>query len=152
MNNLVATSREPYTKKQGKQHQVLAGNFTLDRASGAGLTVSSKADGTSSKKRIMHPALKMAFEAAYPSKHIPTTGTSSTSTVPSLKIQGLVQKDCFEPYFDAAVQQPEANRGFQPAATSLFQRVDFAGEGGEDVLKNPCFQSIPAAAQEFDVL
>lgn len=170
ISNLVATSRERIPKNKGNSIKCWQAILTLDLAVGAGLTLSSKSDSTSSKERIMHPALKMAFEAAYPPKHpdhrdlievdfaefvyscVGEEMFAKLSDAIHMKIQELAQKDCFGAYFDAAVQQLEANRGFQPAATSLFQQADFAGEGGEDVLKNPCFQSIFAAAQEFDVL
>ncbi|KAB5569963.1 hypothetical protein GE09DRAFT_1283147 [Coniochaeta sp. 2T2.1] len=170
ISNLVATSRERIPKNKEHSFKCWRAILTLHWAFGAGLTLSSESDGTSSKKRIMHPALKMAFEAAYPPKPpdhrdlievdfaeflyscVGEEVFAKLSDAIHMKIQELVQKDCFGADSDAAVQKLEADRGFQAAATALSQQADFAGEGGEDVLNNPCFQSIFAAAEEFDVL
>jgi hypothetical protein len=162
--NLVETSRERVPKNKENSIKCWQAISALDLAlaSGAGPILSSEPDSRSSKKRIMHPALKMAFEAAYPAKHpdhrdlievdfaefvyscVGEEMFAKLSDAIHKKVQELVQKDCFGAYFDAAVQQLETD--------SRFQQADFAGEGSEDVLNNTCFQSIFTAAQEFDVL
>ncbi|KAL2145166.1 hypothetical protein VTI28DRAFT_7802 [Corynascus sepedonium] len=170
ITNLVATNREriPISKENSiKCWQAVS---TLELTFGAGLTHSSKSNGKSSRRRIMHPALKMAFEAAYPPKHpdhrdlievdfaefvyscIGEESFVKLSNAIHMKVQELVHKDSFGAYFDAAVQQMESNGEPHPADAPLPQQADFSREKVEDVLKNPCFQSIVTTAEEFDAL
>ncbi|KAL2126701.1 hypothetical protein VTI74DRAFT_379 [Chaetomium olivicolor] len=164
--NLVNTSRERIPRSKENSIKCWRAFLTLDQISSADPTLPSKSDDTSSPKRIMHPALKTAFEAAYPPKHpehrdlievdfaefvyhcMGEEKFAQLSVAIDEKIHELVYKDGFEAYFEDTQQ---ANRGFQPAATSLFQQRDSAGEE-KDVLGNPCFRSFFRAAQGFDVL
>lgn len=163
--NLVATSREPIPTNKENSIKCWQAILTLDYlAFGAGPTLSSESNDTSSKKRIMHPALKMAFEAAYPPKHpdhrdlievdfaefvslcVSEKTFAELSGAIRKKIQELTQKDCFGAYFEAAVRQLKAGRGFQPADSSLLQEGDHPDEERKGVLDNPCFRSIYTAA------
>ena len=169
ISNLVATSRERIPKSKKNSIKYWQAIFTLSIASGIGLTPSSKSNGTP-QKRIMHPALKMAFEAAYPPRHpdhrdlieidffefvyfgVGEEMFVKLSDAIHKKIQELVHKECFSTHFDAGVHQLGSNRGVEPATTPLFQEANFAGEGGKDILENPYFKSIYATAEGFDVL
>ncbi|KAF4415126.1 hypothetical protein FACUT_13655 [Fusarium acutatum] len=129
---------------------------------------SSTSDGRSSSLRIMHPALKAAFEAAYPPKHpdhrdlvtidfdefldhaMGNETFAQLSVEIDKKITELVHSNNFESHFETF---RESARSL--ANTLLKERNGDSNEQSinqEDTLKSPSFRSFFRAAQDFDVL
>ncbi|CVL12342.1 uncharacterized protein FPRN_07096 [Fusarium proliferatum] len=115
----------------------------------------------------MHPALKAAFEAAYPPKH-PDRGDLVTidfyeffhhamgdetfarlSVEIEQKIMQLMQSNTFKSY-------PETGRESSPPLDNLSEErkkdLDERSISEEEILKSPSFGSVFRAAQGFDVL
>lgn len=131
-------------------------------------TSSLKSNSESSHFRVMHPALKISFEAVYPPKHpdhrdLVTINFSEflshaigeemfaqlDSKIDS-KISELVLADTFNTHWEAAATN------LQPSRDPLLQSDEGLSEQPSRLedgsLKNPAFQSIFRAAQGFDVL
>ena len=131
-------------------------------------TSSSRSDTGSLHFRIMHPAIKAAFEAAYPPQHpdhrdLVTIDfdhffrygigedmlTQLISKIGS-KSSELVRADTFHPHWEATATT------LRPLDESLLQSDEDLSEQPshleKDWLGSPSFQSVFRAAQEFDVL
>jgi hypothetical protein len=131
-------------------------------------TPSSSSDTESSHFSVMHPALKAAFEAAYPPQHpdhrdlvtinfgqFVSYGIGEEMFVQltlkiDSKISELVHADTFHTHWEARATN------LRPPEGSLLQSDEGLGEEPtcleKDLLGNPSFQSIVRAAQGFDVL
>lgn len=129
---------------------------------------SSASDDKSSFFRIMHPALRAAFEGAYPPKHpdhrdlvtidfdeffhhdMGDKTFARLSVEIEQKIRELVHSNTFKSY-------PETARESSPPPPDILskeQNNDFDEQSisEEDILKSPSFGSVFRAAQGFDVL
>ncbi|KLO97739.1 uncharacterized protein FFB20_15009 [Fusarium fujikuroi] len=129
---------------------------------------SSTLDDRSSYFNIMHPALKSAFEAAYPPKHpehrdlvtidfgeffdhaIGDETFAQLSVEIEKKIRELVHSSTFRSHFETLKESylPTANASFEEHNSDLNQR----SVTQEDMFNSPSFRSVYRAAQGFDVL
>ncbi|KAJ3466405.1 hypothetical protein MRS44_003969 [Fusarium solani] len=165
--NIINTTHEELPRTKGNAFKSWLAVRTIEISEGI-MTTSSRSNDKASSFRIMHPALKAAFEAAYPPKHpdhrdlvtidfgeflshaIGDETFAKLSFEIDKKIGVLVRTDTFHSHFEAFREssQPPANSSFQERSADINEQ----SSGQEDILENPSFNSVFRAAQGFDVL
>jgi hypothetical protein len=133
------------------------------------ITPSVESEDGCPASRIMHPALKAAFEATYPPKHPNHKDLNNvnfakffdecigeeTFRLLSLKIERkiseIVSANSFKPHFEAC------KKTLPPYDDPLVQQhghdaSDQSNDLKDDILRSPHFQSIIKVAEIFDVL
>ncbi|KAK3297338.1 uncharacterized protein B0H64DRAFT_440811 [Chaetomium fimeti] len=118
LSNLIATSRERIPRSKENSIKCWQAILALDQFSGGGFR---------SRLSPQHPGHRDLIEVDFAEFVYSCVGEEmfvKLSFAIDKKIQELVQSDCFGSHFEAAVQQTEASKGFQPTATSPFQQAD----------------------------
>ncbi|PCD23181.1 hypothetical protein AU210_014704 [Fusarium oxysporum f. sp. radicis-cucumerinum] len=162
--NIINTTHEELqrTKENGLK------SWLAFRTSEAIMTSSSRSDDKSSSFRIMHPALKAAFEAAYPPKHpahkdlvtidfgeflghaIGDEMFAKLSFEINKKIKELVHTYAFHSHSGTFGEssRPPANSLLEECMDDLNEQPSCQ----KDILESPSFGSVFRAAIGFDVL
>ncbi|KFY68585.1 hypothetical protein V496_00971 [Pseudogymnoascus sp. VKM F-4515 (FW-2607)] len=170
--NIISTTHEPLQRTKANMFKswlairaCKSESYVLESIA----TSSSKADSKSSHYRVMHPALKISFEAVYPPQHPDHRDLITISfgeffndalgeemfaqliTKIDSKIAELVRADTFKSHWEEA-----SAANLRPSRGSLLQGDENISEQPShlenDFLKNPAFQSVIKAAESLDVL
>ncbi|KFY07183.1 hypothetical protein V492_07379 [Pseudogymnoascus sp. VKM F-4246] len=165
--DIISTTHEPLQRTKGNMFKSWLAIRACEMESIA--SSSSKAGSKPPYFRVMHPALKISFEAAYPPQHpdhrdLITINFGEfvnnsigeqmfaqlTSKIDS-KISELVCADTFSTHWQEA-----SAANLQHSGGSLLEGDENISEQASqlenDFLKNPAFESVIKAAQCFDVL
>ena len=166
--NIINTTREPLPRTKDNALKCWLAVRTLEIYAQQNATTSSGLDVESSGLSIIHPALRAAFEAAYPPQHPDhrdlvtldfgqflsygigdETFTQLTFLIDA-KISELVHADSFHTHWEASATKIQSLKG------SISQnREDTSKQSSRlepDLFENSSLQSIFRAAQSFSVL
>jgi hypothetical protein len=161
--NIINTTREPLPRTKDNALKYWLAVRTLEIYAQQNTTTSSGLDAESLGLTVIHPALRAAFEAAYPPQHpdhrdlvaldfsqFLSDGTgdetfAQLTLMIDAKISELVRADSFHTHWEASATK------IRPPKGSISQNREDSREQ-PDLLENSSLQSIFKATQGFNVL